>query len=261
MNLKELYLGGNEIKSLGSLVQEKEGMKLNKLEVLSLSHNLINNTIFSSLAELSNLKSLDLSDNELEGAIYTKDLNALSNLEELILFENEVNGFIPSQGLRLLNLKVLHLSVNHLSNSVMSSLATLSNLKTLWIDISKFNGLIDMEGLYGFSNLEELYMFCINLFADADADCSFSLQSLGLFPTLKTLYLFGFNINETTMASYPHNNLYGLRNLEELYMICNTDCSFSLQTLGLFPTLKTLSLQGFNINKTSMASYSHNSKF
>ncbi|KAK5826824.1 hypothetical protein PVK06_021756 [Gossypium arboreum] len=238
MNLKELYLGGNEIKSLGSLVQEKEGMKLNKLEVLSLSHNLINNTIFSSLAELSNLKSLDLSDNELEGAIYTKDLNALSNLEELILFENEVNGFIPSQGLRLLNLKVLHLSVNHLSNSVMSSLATLSNLKTLWIDISKFNGLIDMEGLYGFSNLEELYMFCINLY------CSFSLQSLGLFPTLKTLYLFGFNINETTMASYPHNNLYGLRNLEELYMICNT-----ASVTADFTSLKRLKLSYCEVNK------------
>ncbi|PPS09267.1 hypothetical protein GOBAR_AA11397 [Gossypium barbadense] len=124
MNLKELYLGGNEINSLGSLFHEKEGMKLNKLEVLSVPGNLFNNSIFSSLAEVSNLKSLDLSYNQLEGAINTKDLNVLSNLEELILFGNKVNGFIPSQGLRLMNLKHL-------------------DLGTLSIDI---NGLTDMKG-------------------------------------------------------------------------------------------------------------------
>ncbi|KAB2079031.1 hypothetical protein ES319_A06G203800v1 [Gossypium barbadense] len=145
MNLKELYLGGNEINSLGSLFHGKEGMKLNKLEVLSLYDNLFNNSIFPSLAVLSNLKSLDLSYNQLEGAIYTKDLNALSNLEDLILSGNEVNGFIPSQGIRLMNLKVVDLSRNDFNNSIMSSLATLSNLKTLWIDIYQCNGLIDMK--------------------------------------------------------------------------------------------------------------------
>ncbi|TYH68280.1 hypothetical protein ES332_D06G247100v1 [Gossypium tomentosum] len=160
MNLKELYLEGNEIESLGSLFHGKEGMKLNKLEVLSLRLNFLNNSVFSSLVELSNLKSLDLFFNKLEGAIYTKDLNVLSNLEELILSGNEVNGFIPSQGLRLMNLKHLDLSGNGLSGngfnySILSSVATLPNLKTLRIDISQCNGLID---LYGLSNLEELYM-------------------------------------------------------------------------------------------------------
>ncbi|XP_017644589.2 receptor-like protein 13 isoform X2 [Gossypium arboreum] len=209
MNLKELYLGGNEMKSLGSLFHEKEGMKLNKLEVLSLPGNLFNNSIFSSLAELSNLKSLDLSDNELEGAIYTKDLNALNNLEELFLSGNEVNGFIPSQGLRLMNLKVLNLSANGFNNSIMSSLATLPNLKTLRIDTYQCNGLMDIKDLYGFSNLEELYMYCY-----AYSYCSFSLQLLGLFPTLKTLSLERFNINETTMASHSHNKFTSLKHLE-----------------------------------------------
>ncbi|KAA3478448.1 receptor-like protein 12 isoform X1 [Gossypium australe] len=268
MNLKELNLGGNEIESLGSLFHEKEGMKFNKLEVLSLRNNLFNNSIFSSLVELSNLKSLDLTANQLEGAIYTKDLNALSNLEELILSSNKVNGFIPSQGLRLMNLKVVELSGNDFNNSIMSSLATLSNLKTLRIDIPKCNGLIDMKDLNALSNLKELKLFFsgneVNGFVpsqDAGAGCSFSLQSLGLFPTLKTLSLDGFNINETTLASYSHNNLYGFTHLEELNMACTpgAGCSFSLQSLGLFPTLKTLFLFGFNINETTMSSYSHNS--
>ncbi|TYG66134.1 hypothetical protein ES288_D06G243200v1 [Gossypium darwinii] len=213
MKLNELYLEGNEIESLGSLFHGKEGMKLNKLEVLSLRLNFLNNSVFSSLVELSNLKSLDLFFNKLEGAIYTKDLNVLSNLEELILSGNEVNGFIPSQGLRLMNLKHLDLSGNGLSGngfnySILSSVVTLPNLKTLRIDISQCNGLID---LYGLSNLEELYMASNSV---AGNDCGFSLQSLGLFPTLKTLSLGGFNINETTMASYSHNNFTSLKRLE-----------------------------------------------
>ncbi|KAK8294071.1 hypothetical protein V6Z12_D06G230300 [Gossypium hirsutum] len=239
MNLKELYLGGNEIKSLGSLFHEKEGMKFNKLEVLSLNGNLFNNSVFSSLVELSNLKSLDLSGNQLEGAIYTKDLNALSNLEELILDYNEVNGFIPSQGLRLMNLKHLDLSNNGFNNSILASLATLPNLKTLSIGISQCNGLIDMKDLYGFGKLEELTMASyIDAYteADADAGCSFSLQSLGFFPTLNTLSLDGFNINETTMASYSRNtsvtaDFTSLKRLKLLY--CNVNKNLTRQGLNL----------------------------
>ncbi|XP_040952145.1 receptor-like protein 15 isoform X5 [Gossypium hirsutum] len=230
MKLKELYLEGNEIESLGSLFHGKEGMKLNKLEVLSLRLNFLNNSVFSSLVELSNLKSLDLFFNKLEGAIYTKDLNALSNLEELILDYNEVNGFIPSQGLRLMNLKHLDLSNNGFNNSILASLATLPNLKTLSIGISQCNGLIDMKDLYGFGKLEELTMASyIDAYteADADAGCSFSLQSLGFFPTLNTLSLDGFNINETTMASYSRNNFTSLKRLKLLY--CNVNKNLTRQ--------------------------------
>ncbi|PPR91299.1 hypothetical protein GOBAR_AA29386 [Gossypium barbadense] len=271
MNLKELSLEGNEIKSLGSIFHGKEGMKLNKLEVLNLRYNLFNNSIFSSLVELSNLKSLDLSYNKLKGAIYTKDLNALSNLEELILSDNEVNGFIPSQGLRLMNLKVVDLSGNDFNNSILSSLATLSNLKNL-----SGNGLIDMKDLNRLSNLEELYMAC-NPAIDADAGCSFSLQSLGLFPTLKTLSLRGFNINETRMASYSHNtsvtadftslkrlelwdckinkNLtreegLNLRSLEELELYKSSLPSNFIQVFRPLISLKKLTAYGIDGNNT-----------
>ncbi|KAL1166815.1 hypothetical protein V6Z11_A06G222100 [Gossypium hirsutum] len=111
-----------------------------------------------------------------------------------------------------------------------------------------------MKGLYGFSNLEELYMFCINLFADADADagCSFSLQSLGLFPTLKTLYLFGFNINETTMASYPHNKRLNLRSLEELELESSSLPSNFIQVFGPLISLKKLTAHRIDGNNTPL---------
>ncbi|KAB2079034.1 hypothetical protein ES319_A06G203900v1 [Gossypium barbadense] len=239
MNLKELSLEGNEIKSLGSIFHGKEGMKLNKLEVLNLRYNLFNNSIFSSLVELSNLKSLDLSYNKLKGAIYTKDLNALSNLEELILSDNEVNGFIPSQGLRLMNLKVVDLSGNDFNNSILSSLATLSNLKNL-----SGNGLIDMKDLNRLSNLEELYMAC-NPAIDADAGCSFSLQSLGLFPTLKTLSLRGFNINETRMASYSHNNFTSLKRLE--LWDCKINKNLTREDVCELTNLQELDINHYNL--------------
>ncbi|KAG8490006.1 hypothetical protein CXB51_015875 [Gossypium anomalum] len=199
-NLETLDLSRNRLgNNILSQLDGKEGMKLNKLEVLSLYDNLFNNSIFPSLAVLSNLKSLDLSYNQLEGAIYTKDLNALSNLEDLILSGNEVNGFIPSQD------------------------------------------------FYGFSNLEELNMAC-NL--DADAGCSFSLQSLGLFPTLKTLSLQGFNINETRMASYSHNKGLNLRSLEELELHESSLPSNFIQVFGPLISLKILTAHGIDGNNT-----------
>ncbi|MBA0744726.1 hypothetical protein Gogos_007339, partial [Gossypium gossypioides] len=60
------------------------------------------------------------------------DLNALKYLEELRLSGNGVTGFAPSQAeLRLMNLRVVDLSDNLFNNTILSSLAGLSNLKTL----------------------------------------------------------------------------------------------------------------------------------
>ncbi|PPD76800.1 hypothetical protein GOBAR_DD26273 [Gossypium barbadense] len=234
MNLKELYLGGNEIKSLGSLFHEKEGMKFNKLEVLSLNGNLFNNSVFSSLVELSNLKSLDLSGNQLEGAIYTKDLNALSNLEELILDYNEVNGFIPSQGLRLMNLKHLDLSNNGFNNSILASLATLPNLKTLSIGISQCNGLIDMKDLYGLGKLEELTM--ASYIASVTAD----------FTSLKRLKLLYCNVNKNLTRQEGLN----LRSLEELELSYSSLPSNFIQVFGPLISLKKLTASDIDGNNS-----------
>nr|KJB53902.1 hypothetical protein B456_009G010500 [Gossypium raimondii] len=99
INLKELYLGSNQIESLGFSSYDKEQLRLNKLEVLGISENLLNSSVFSSLSPLSNLKSLYLISNNLEGPIHMKDLNAFSYLEKLILLNNKVTEFVPSQGI------------------------------------------------------------------------------------------------------------------------------------------------------------------
>ncbi|CAI9764589.1 unnamed protein product [Fraxinus pennsylvanica] len=66
INLKELDLSVNKLRSLGTIY----GLK--NLKVLNLRYNYFNNSIFSSLHGLSSLKSLDLSWNELKGTIQMK---------------------------------------------------------------------------------------------------------------------------------------------------------------------------------------------
>ncbi|KAK6236113.1 hypothetical protein SCA6_011450, partial [Theobroma cacao] len=76
MNLRELYLDNNEIESLesfqGNSSIEKRQLRLIKTEVLGLSENLFNNSIFSFLGAISNLKSLHIRDNILAGPIDIK---------------------------------------------------------------------------------------------------------------------------------------------------------------------------------------------
>ncbi|GMI81180.1 receptor like protein 9 [Hibiscus trionum] len=198
-NLKELYLDSNEMEGIESSFQEKGQLRLNKLEVLSLAGNQFTNDIFSTLAALPNLKSLNLGGNNLKGPLNMKDLNAFSNLEELLLWDNQVTELVPSQELRLMNLEVLDLIGNPLDTSILATLGRLSNLKTLSFGVNVLNGSIDITEMGGLSNLETLYMDCYS-------GCSLPLQSFGLFPSLKTLYLSGFSFNETTAASHFQNS-------------------------------------------------------
>ncbi|WRX34154.1 Leucine-rich repeat - like 10 [Theobroma cacao] len=172
MNLRELYLDNNEIESLesfqgmklGNSSIEKRQLRLIKTEVLGLSENLFNNSIFSFLGAISNLKSLHIRDNILAGPIDIKALNALSNLEKLYMRYNAVNDFLPSREnetkLRLINLKVLDLSSNRFSSSILSPLGKLSNRKSFYFGGSKLKGSIDLRELDGLSYLEEMYLDC-----------------------------------------------------------------------------------------------------
>ncbi|XP_022754173.1 receptor like protein 30-like [Durio zibethinus] len=234
-NLKELYLGENQIESLGSLFQSNEQLRLIKLEVLGLSENLFNKSIFSSLAMLSNLKSLYIKSNKLDGPIHIKELNALTNLVELDISGNQVNGFVPSKDneteLRLINLEVLHLYWNLFNCSILSSLGRLSNLKSLSLGGYNLKGSIDLKGLDALNNLENLFISCYYTRA-----CSLSPQSLDLFPSLKTLYLEGFSFNGTLTTQWQN-----LTSLEELMLEDSFFPSNFIQDIGMLTSLKNLS--------------------
>ncbi|KAB2050090.1 hypothetical protein ES319_A13G222200v1 [Gossypium barbadense] len=162
-NLKELHLSGNQIESLGSLFQSKRELRLAKLEVLDLSFNYFNNSIFSSLAALPHLKSLNLESNLLIQSTYIQDLNVLSNLEKLTISYDIMDDTVPSQGnereLKLMNLEELNLWGNVFNSSILSSLGSLSSLKSLFLSHTYvMEESIDVRGLPALKNLEKLHL-------------------------------------------------------------------------------------------------------
>ncbi|KAK8308118.1 hypothetical protein V6Z12_D02G034900 [Gossypium hirsutum] len=122
-NLKYLDLSWNYIESISN----KDGtqLRLTNLEELYLSGNLFRNNAISFLQGLSSLKSLTLSDNDLQGSLDTKD---------------------GGRKLELTHLEELNLDYNHFNTSVFASLNKLSNLKSLSIRDNGLKGSIDMKG-------------------------------------------------------------------------------------------------------------------
>ncbi|CAN0423458.1 unnamed protein product, partial [Ascophyllum nodosum] len=117
----------------------------------------------SALGGLSALKTLDLSYNQLSGAIPSA-LGGLSALERLDLSHNQLSGAIPSALGRLSALKTLHLHYNQLSGAIPSALGGLSALKTLHLHYNQLSdlGLGDvqhaLEFVSKFESDEGLYL-------------------------------------------------------------------------------------------------------
>ncbi|KAJ9131206.1 hypothetical protein P3X46_035291, partial [Hevea brasiliensis] len=91
--LKNLSLQGNNI--AGCI--KNEGFErlsvLDNLELLDLSFNHFNNNILSSLSGLSSLKFLYLNYNRLKGIINIEELNYLASLKSLDFSDNAIEGF------------------------------------------------------------------------------------------------------------------------------------------------------------------------
>ncbi|KAK8319353.1 hypothetical protein V6Z11_A13G235700 [Gossypium hirsutum] len=228
VELKSLHLRGNYIAGfihhqvklkyslcnyLLTLVQKKQ-LRMNKLEVLDLSYNYFNNNIFSSLAALPHLKSLNIENNHLIESTYIQDLNVLSNLKKLNMSYDGMNDFIPSEEqdmsynilygvwirnereLKLMNLEELNLKGNVFNSSILSSLGSLSNLKSLslshiyameglsTLSLASFNisGTIIIRRWQNLTSLEELIL----------TDSSFTsniVQDIGTLTALKNLVI------------------------------------------------------------------------
>ncbi|XVF65158.1 hypothetical protein PTKIN_Ptkin09bG0224200 [Pterospermum kingtungense] len=211
--LKNLDLSWNNIDSIQSSNQDMGSqLNLNNLEELDLSYNLFDDSIFASLKEFPNLKSLLISANELKGSIDMKELAALTILEELDMSINHLNDFVAHQEFKSLRkLKYLYLDGAFTNGNIPQSLLKLveafPSVKTFSIQDNYLNNTMTTthQNKSLWSNVEEIFL-------DGSSLNNNILQSIGLLASLKTLSLFSCGLT----GSLPHQGWCDLRNLEML---------------------------------------------
>ena len=204
---------------------------------LRLYGNNLVGSIPAVLGNLSNLRSLYLSDNQLTGDI-PAELGNLSQLEDLNLQINQLTGSIPAVLGNLSNLRSLYLSDNQLTGDIPAELGNLSQLEDLNLQINQLTGSIPIE-LGNLSNLRSLYLSDNQLTGNIPVE-------LGDLSNLRSLAL----NNNQLVGSIPAE-LGNLSNLENLSLYVNQLTGgipvelgnlSQLEYLGLFSNQLTCSL-------------------
>ncbi|KAB1669242.1 hypothetical protein ES319_1Z062500v1 [Gossypium barbadense] len=236
-SLRYLNLSSNKFEGSGHLRGFQLLSRLNNLETLDLSWNSLKNSILFHMRNLSSLKTLRLRRNQLKGRLdhiqEELDLSnnlfrnntisfpqGFSSLKSLTLYNNRLQGSLDTKVMKLYksfvdggrklestHLEELNLDYNLFNTSVFASLNKHSNLKSLSIRFNGLKGSIDMKDLDAFIKLRELDL--------SDNE-------------LKDLVI--------------HQELNVSSNVEELYFDGSTLNTNILQSIGVFASLKTLSL-------------------
>ena len=148
----ELVLDGV---GLSGLIPDELG-RISELRILDLMNNELRGQIPPALGHLQKLEELHLTNNKLIGTI-PPSLGNLIKLEELLLGGNQVSGAIPSALGNLEKLKGLFLDGNELSGEIPRELGNLKNLEALALVDNNLSGSIPKE-LGNLTNLEVLYI-------------------------------------------------------------------------------------------------------
>jgi Leucine-rich repeat (LRR) protein len=106
---------------------------LTNLETLSLFNNEIEGQIPASYYQLKSLKVLLLNSNKLTGKL-DKEVSNLSSLETLSLFENKMDGQVPFDLEKLGNLKEMNISYNMFNGLVSKNLSKLDTLNMTMVN-------------------------------------------------------------------------------------------------------------------------------
>ncbi|XP_014512468.1 probable leucine-rich repeat receptor-like protein kinase At1g35710 [Vigna radiata var. radiata] len=156
-HLQQLDMSRNKIQSdaLGNHTQFE--CIRHDLILLDLSHNECNGPLPAWLGQLENLRSLIMTDSNLEGSLPCAILTKLVNLENLVLSNNNFNGSLPDCIGELVSLKILILASNHFDGIIPRSSVQLVSLTDLDLSRNSLNGIIP-HNIGELQNLSTLYL-------------------------------------------------------------------------------------------------------
>ncbi|XP_006403713.2 receptor-like protein 9DC3 isoform X1 [Eutrema salsugineum] len=143
---EELQSLNLSLSSLGGLFDERQGYKslarFRHLEIMDLSYNFFNSSVFPFLNEAPSLKKLILGGNFIKSGFPVNELVNLRSLEVLDLKLNNISGHLPGKELtNLQKLKALDLSENQFSGSLqMQGICRLEQLQELRLSKNRFVG-------------------------------------------------------------------------------------------------------------------------
>lgn len=120
------------------------------LQILHLSYNNFSsdeqnsnlNPFFNTISNLTHLKELELSGNNLGGRIPLTIGHLSVNITEIDIGENFIHGYIPTNVSNLSKLMLLDLSNNFLNETIPMELILLPNLQRLWLSNNLLSGRI-----------------------------------------------------------------------------------------------------------------------
>ena len=105
---------------------------LTRLETLDLSHNNLSGAVPGELGQLTALQTFSMSSNQLTGTLPAA-LGTLPALHYLDLNNNQLSGPIPPELSQLTSLGDLYLHSNHLSGPIPPELGNLTGIRARWM--------------------------------------------------------------------------------------------------------------------------------
>ncbi|KAF6992428.1 hypothetical protein CFC21_009416 [Triticum aestivum] len=235
--------------------------RLRNLSLLQISANLLRAQepkdwqFITALANCSQLTSMEMGANNLEGVLPDSLSNFSTSLINLSFRENKISGSIPRDIGNLVNLGKLDISYNSFTGTFPSSFSELTNLVELYVIENRMSGSIP----WTIGNLTELNYLDLR----KNAFSGRLPSTIGNLSKLSALYLSSnsftgpipivlFNISSLSVAlDLSHNNLMGsipqeigyLKNLVEFHAESNKLTGEIPDTLGECQLLQNLYLQ------------------
>ncbi|KAJ8898872.1 hypothetical protein K2173_008181 [Erythroxylum novogranatense] len=208
-------------------------LRLQYLQVLSLSRNNFTGTIKSGLVKLGGLQVVDLSDNNLSGTIPADFFQQCGSLRSVSFARNNLTGQVPDSLSSCLTLLSVNFSSNQLSGELPSGLWLLRELQYIDLSDNFLEGAVP-EGIANLNDLRAIYLRKNRFSGQLPSD-------IGACLSLK-------------QVDFSHNSLSGglsesLQNLKGCGSLRLEGNSFTGEVPGWIGELRNLEILDFSSNR------------